>query len=247
MIYPALPVTILGFKKLDPSSAHTFGEYWCLIVPKTFPPPRPPFDAICPDQTICVSRFRSYTQIHKYELIAAYKSGFFTLGPWGASLPPRLAMSDRSALSVGLTTSRQDASGWTVETQAGLNESHISADWSTRLLGLKLKFGVAGSAAEINAFVDAEGRVTQNIRTGLNVQLEYFGGIGMRVRWVFALPYRYEAILTTGSTDWDRRFRCRSSWRMILILTFWRERRSYLPRVIWRCITTISNLGRSAV
>ena len=91
-------------------------------------------------------------------------------------------MSDRSALSVGLTTSRQDASGWTVETQAGLNESHISADWSTRLLGLKLKFGVAGSAAEINAFVDAEGRVTQNIRTGLNVQLEYFGGIGMRIR-----------------------------------------------------------------
>ena len=100
-------------------------------------------------------------------------------------MPTRLADADRSALSIGLTTSRQDASGWTVETSAGMNDSHISADWSTRFLGLKLKIGATASTAQLNAFLDAEGRVTQNVRTGLNVQLEYFGGIGMNIRYVF--------------------------------------------------------------
>jgi DnaJ family protein C protein 11 len=63
-----------------------------------------------------------------------------------------------------------------------MNDSHISGDWSTRLLGLKLKVGATASTAQLNAFLDAEGKVTQNVRTGLNVQLEYFGGIGMSIR-----------------------------------------------------------------
>ena len=94
-------------------------------------------------------------------------------------------MSDRSALSVGLTSSRRDATGWTIETQAGLIDSHISSDWSTRILGIKMKFGTAvGSTDNISGFIDGEGKVTTSIRAGMTVQAELAGGITIRLRWV---------------------------------------------------------------
>ncbi|ORX38669.1 hypothetical protein BD324DRAFT_599616 [Kockovaella imperatae] len=113
-----------------------------------------------------------------------YKSGFFNLGSWGLSLPPQLALSDRSGLSVGATTANRDGTGWTVETQAGLNDSHISADWSTRILGVRVKLGVAGGSSDgINAFVDAESKVSNTTRVGYMVQAEFAGGITARIRF----------------------------------------------------------------
>ncbi|KAK1926987.1 hypothetical protein DB88DRAFT_5933 [Papiliotrema laurentii] len=113
-----------------------------------------------------------------------YKTGFYTLGPWGAQLPARLALADQSALSIGMTTARADASGWTAETQAGLVDSHISADWSTSLLGLRVKVGAsAGTTDGITGFVDAEGKTTQHVRTGMTLQLDLSGGVTMTLRW----------------------------------------------------------------
>jgi len=116
--------------------------------------------------------------------LITFKSGFWTLGTWGKYLPAQLARSDRSALSVALTTTTRDGSGWTLETQAGVIANHISADWSTRVIGgLKVKVGAAiGTDTGINAFVDGEGKVTTNVRAGMIVQLAYGGGVTMRLR-----------------------------------------------------------------
>lgn len=115
------------------------------------------------------------------------KSGFFTLGPWGSSLPLTYPLRrEKSALAVGLTTAHPNGSGWTVETQAGIVANHISADWSTRLMGIRVKLGAAmGTDSGINAFVDGEGKVTGNVRVGCMVQAELGGGVTMRWRWVY--------------------------------------------------------------
>jgi DnaJ family protein C protein 11 len=83
-----------------------------------------------------------------------------------------------------MTTARADASGWTAETQAGLVDSHLSADWSTSLLGLRVKIGAsAGTTDGITGFVDAEGKATQHVRTGMTLQLDLSGGVTMTLRW----------------------------------------------------------------
>ena len=93
-------------------------------------------------------------------------------------------MSDQSGLSIGLTTARRrDGTGWTVETQAGLSDSHLATDWSTRLLGVKVKLGTAISGkGQLSGFVGAEGKVTTNVRGGLLVSGELGGGIVMRLK-----------------------------------------------------------------
>ncbi len=119
----------------------------------------------------------------RYEL--AYKSGYFSLGPWGASLPEPIVLSDQSALSVGFTNDNRKGRGWTVETQAGLSDSLISADWGTRLLGLKVKIGASASSnGEITGFVDGERKITATVRGGVSVSAEWEGGIIMRLRLV---------------------------------------------------------------
>jgi DnaJ family protein C protein 11 len=114
----------------------------------------------------------------------ALKTGFWSLGPWGGSLPlTHPVRRDRSALAIGLTNSRPNGSGWTVETQAGIVANHISADWSTRILGVRVKIGAAlGTDSGINAFVDGEGKVTASARVGCVVQAELGGGVTMRWR-----------------------------------------------------------------
>ena len=60
----------------------------------------------------------------------------------------------------------------------------MSADWSTRLLGVKVKFGVESGTLEGNtAFVSGESKVTTYIRAGLTVQAAFAGGLTMRLRF----------------------------------------------------------------
>lgn len=105
---------------------------------------------------------------------SAYKTGFWTLGTWGVSLPRGLRMADQSALSVGLTTARLNGTGWTCEVSAGrtIPENSLSVDWSTRVLGLRLKFGFGTDIlGGWNTFADAAGKVTENTRAGAALEL----------------------------------------------------------------------------
>ncbi|KAL7423448.1 hypothetical protein Q5752_001028 [Cryptotrichosporon argae] len=113
-----------------------------------------------------------------------FKSGFYALGAWGAALAPETYLSDRSALSVGLTTARRDGSGWTVETTTGLVDNALSADWATRVAGLTLKLGAAADlAGGISAFVDGTAKVTEHARAGVMLQVQMKGGVQLRLKF----------------------------------------------------------------
>lgn len=119
----------------------------------------------------------------------ALKTGYWSLPLLDHLVHPEFPLRrEKSAMSVGLTTSRRDGSGWTVETQAGLVASHLAADWSTTIWGVRLKFGAAMGTGGTSAFVDGEGRVTSNTRLACVVSLEFGGGVTMRWRYVLGAP-----------------------------------------------------------
>jgi len=120
--------------------------------------------------------------------LPAYESGSYSIGPWGLSSP-----SQPSSLSVGVTTTKRNGSGWTLQTTAGLAASRISADWSTKVPGgLKLKFGAdVGIGSSPSLFINADGRLTDNVRGGILLQCEFGGGIIMKFKWVSFSLYTF--------------------------------------------------------
>ncbi|WRT68254.1 uncharacterized protein IL334_005230 [Kwoniella shivajii] len=110
----------------------------------------------------------------------SYESGSYAIGPWGAQTP----LSIPSSLSVGITNTKRDGSGWTIQTTAGLASSRIATDWSTKIPGgVKLKFGVeAGLNSSPALFINAEGKLTENVRGGIILQCEIGGGIIMKFK-----------------------------------------------------------------
>jgi DnaJ family protein C protein 11 len=119
-------------------------------------------------------------------IIPAYKTGPYTLGPWGKS--PLIQMQPSSGLSLGLTSNTPNGTGWTVETQAGIIDSHVSADYSLRIAGVKIKVGSSwGTMGGINGFVDTEGRVSKLIRMGWLVQVDLKGGVIGKLRQVITI------------------------------------------------------------
>lgn len=53
------------------------------------------------------------------------------------------------------------------------------------MLGLKVKVGVTAETTDgPSAFVDAEGKVTKHVRSGVTLQLQWAGGVVMKWRWV---------------------------------------------------------------
>lgn len=115
---------------------------------------------------------------------AVFEPGSFSIGPWGRNRPE--SQLSPSSLSVGLTNAKRNGSGWTVQTTAGLANNQITADWSTPIPGgLKMKFGAElGLGQSIAGFITAEGKVTDNVKAGLILQMEIGGGIIMKVKYV---------------------------------------------------------------
>lgn len=115
--------------------------------------------------------------------LTGYKPGFYTLGPWGKAIPEEVQLSEPSSLAVGVTSAAKTGTGWTVETQAGIGNSHLAADWSTLLLGVRLRFGGHASTAQgVALFVDAGRKITEHVRGGIRLGVDIFGGITMRFR-----------------------------------------------------------------
>ncbi|OCF76079.1 hypothetical protein I204_03377 [Kwoniella mangroviensis CBS 8886] len=111
----------------------------------------------------------------------SYESGSYSLGSWGSESP----LSVPSSLSVGVTTTRRNGTGWTVQTTAGLGASRLAADWSTKIPGgLKLKFGAeVGLSSSPALFINADGKLTDNTRGGVLLQCEIGGGIIMKLKF----------------------------------------------------------------
>ncbi|WWC90847.1 uncharacterized protein L201_005784 [Kwoniella dendrophila CBS 6074] len=111
----------------------------------------------------------------------SYESGSYAIGPWGSESPLNIP----SSLSVGITTTRRNGSGWTVQTTAGLASSRMSGDWSTKIPGgVKLKFGAeVGLGSSPALFINADTKLTDNVRGGMLLQCEIGGGIIMKFKF----------------------------------------------------------------
>ncbi|ODN92819.1 hypothetical protein L198_05615 [Cryptococcus wingfieldii CBS 7118] len=112
-----------------------------------------------------------------------FEPGSFSLGPWGASRTENEL--SPSSLSIGITNSTRSGSGWTVQTSASLASNQVSADYSIPIPGgLKMKIGAeAGLGQSVAGFVTAEGKLSENVRAGLVLQMEIAGGIILKLRF----------------------------------------------------------------
>ncbi|KAL1408743.1 hypothetical protein Q8F55_005556 [Vanrija albida] len=124
-----------------------------------------------------------------------YKTGFWSLGPWGAAMPDEMRHADESALSIGLTNATVSGTGWTAEAQTGMSlaDNYLSADWSTHALGLTLKAGVGLELQGGHVFADATAHVTEHTYAGATFQVFLHGGFQVnlhisRVGQKLALP-----------------------------------------------------------
>lgn len=109
-----------------------------------------------------------------------YNTGFWNLGPWGRNMDPQLKFADQSSMLVGMTNATNDGTGWTCQLQTGHVENGIAADWTTRVMGLRLKLGgQLDVSGELTAFADAMGRVTEYTRAGATFQL---GSTGVQLK-----------------------------------------------------------------
>ncbi|OXC69014.1 hypothetical protein AYX13_02303 [Cryptococcus neoformans] len=138
-----------------------------------------------------------------------YEPGSFSIGPWGRNRPE--SQLNPSSLSIGLTNAKRNGSGWTVQTTAGLANNQITADWSTPIPGgLKMKFGAEiGLDQSMAGFITAEGKVTDNVKAGLILQMEIGGGIilkvkinrlGQKISIPILLAERLDPFILLGST-----------------------------------------------
>lgn len=104
-----------------------------------------------------------------------YKTGFYTLGPWGESFVGR--RQDQSALVLGLTSQTAaspgvGAGGWTGEVEVGPGDMGCSADWSRKVLGgeVDLKIGGRLGSTELKGWVSGARKVSEHIRITLMVE-----------------------------------------------------------------------------
>lgn len=118
----------------------------------------------------------------------AVRSGTYTLGPWGGDLAKTGALRmDPPSVSVGLTSSSNTGSGWTVQTAIGLADVSISADrgivakW---LGGAKLKAGISlGTGSGANVFANGDRSISDSTRLGVGVTAGLPGGVSLRLRF----------------------------------------------------------------
>ncbi|KAL7416167.1 hypothetical protein BDY24DRAFT_257323 [Mrakia frigida] len=121
-----------------------------------------------------------------------YKSGFFTLGSWGASFIGR--RQDQSALVIGLTSQTQipaskgvAAGGWnwTSEVEVGPSDMGLSADWGRKVLGgeVDLKVGSRFGTSELKGWVSGARKVGENVRITVTVEAQSTTGITLKIRF----------------------------------------------------------------
>lgn len=124
-------------------------------------------------------------------------------------MDPRLRYADQSSMMVGMTNATQTGSGWTCQLQTGHEENAIAADWSTMVVGLKVKLGgQVNLSGEITAFADAMARVTEYTRAGATLQVGltgvqlklYLRRLGQRVTLPILLSADLNPYVVLGTT-----------------------------------------------
>ncbi|KAJ3414219.1 hypothetical protein HDV05_006836 [Chytridiales sp. JEL 0842] len=110
-----------------------------------------------------------------------YRTGDFTLGPWGDPEDVR----DRSACALGLVT-RGESSQWSVELSLGESASSLGIGYF-RLIGwgIRARAGVniaTGTGVGVSLAVDR--KVSKHSRIGMGVESSMLGGVSLRLRFM---------------------------------------------------------------
>lgn len=117
--------------------------------------------------------------------LLSFKSGTFSIGSWGADVPPEKQRPDFAAVVVGVTKMQEDATGWAVQCTLADVDQVLSLEWSTRLVGMLIKTGVNLSPGTgISAFTSGEQRVTENVRVTAGVECGLATGVIVKLKVV---------------------------------------------------------------
>lgn len=112
------------------------------------------------------------------------RTGIYSLFGWGRS---SLEPISSSTVSLGLINN----SGWSVDASSGVQSSTLSANYSIVLRslgGIKCTTGVTfTSFGAFSTYAGGEGKVSENVRVGGNLEVGMNGRMTLKLRYVFLL------------------------------------------------------------
>lgn len=115
---------------------------------------------------------------------SSYKTGAYTIGPWGAGRGGEAVLQDTGALIVGVTKQEPNQPGWTFQTTLSEVDLSVGYDWSMRILGgILIRSGIVlGTGTGFSVFTNGERRVTENIHVMLGMDCGLVSGVQFKVR-----------------------------------------------------------------
>ncbi|WFD35763.1 hypothetical protein MCUN1_002625 [Malassezia cuniculi] len=117
--------------------------------------------------------------------LLSFKTGTYSLGRWGADIPPERQRPDFAALVIGVSKLQEDGTGWNTQCTLADVDQVLSLEWSTRVLGVLLRTGLNLSPGTgISAFTSGEQRVTENIRVTAGVECGLASGVIFKLKVV---------------------------------------------------------------
>ncbi|WFD45364.1 hypothetical protein MPSI1_004046 [Malassezia psittaci] len=115
---------------------------------------------------------------------SSYKTGAYTIGPWGANQNGDAIAQDTGALIVGVTKQEPLMPGWTFQTTLSEMDLSVGYDWSMRVLGgILIRSGIVlGTGSGFSLFTNGERRLTENIRVMIGMECGLLSGVQAKVR-----------------------------------------------------------------
>ncbi|CAG8588809.1 7182_t:CDS:2, partial [Paraglomus brasilianum] len=112
-----------------------------------------------------------------------YKTGAWSLGPWGRYDDSIIARREKSAVAIGLSRgSEKSALG--LELQTGIVQSHISANYTRSIFSdyhLRTSI-ILSTVAGLTATIAGDRKITANTKAGISIEFGYPNGIMYRLR-----------------------------------------------------------------
>ncbi|CAG8442147.1 2692_t:CDS:10 [Ambispora gerdemannii] len=113
-----------------------------------------------------------------------YKTGAWTLGPWGKGDTSPFRRREKSAVAIGINNG-QDKSGYSLELQAGIVQSHISMSFNRKFAE---DYNIRGSttistASGLTVSIGGDHKVSANSRVAMFMEFGIPSGITLKIRF----------------------------------------------------------------
>ncbi|CAG8463900.1 2826_t:CDS:10 [Paraglomus occultum] len=112
-----------------------------------------------------------------------YKTGAWSLGPWGRYNDSMFARREKSAVAIGLSRGGEK-SALGLELQTGIIQSHISANYTRSIFSdYQLRTSIIlSTVAGLTAMIAGDRKITANTKAGISIEFGYPNGIMYRLR-----------------------------------------------------------------